>query len=122
MNFDGTNMQELIADIDGTALEVDFETGKVYLAIYASETPLYDFGIYSCNLDGSDLLKIADYGDKATWGVAIDHERDKLFWSFKMSNTGADGKIIRANLDGSGQEEWITGVNPNAMCVAWIKL
>jgi len=122
MNFDGTNMQELIADIDGTALEADFETGKVYLAIYASETPLYDFGIYSCNLDGSDLLKIADYGDKATWGVAIDHERDKLFWSFKMSNTGADGKIIRANLDGSGQEEWITGVNPNAMCVAWIKL
>ena len=122
MNFDGTNMQELIADIDGTALEADFETGKVYLAIYASETPLYDYGIYSCNLDGSGLLKIADYGSKATWGIAIDFERGKLFWSFKMSNTGADGKIIRANLDGSGQEDWVTGVNPNAMCVAWVKL
>jgi PKD repeat protein len=122
MNFDGTNMQESIADIDGTALEADFETGKAYLAIYASETPLYDYGIYSCNLDGSDLLKIADYGDKATWGIAIDQERGKLFWSFKMSNTGADGKIIRANLDGTGQEDWVTGVNPNAMCVAWVKL
>jgi PKD repeat protein len=122
MNFDGTNKQELIADIDGTAFEADFETGKAYLAIYASETPLYDFGIYSCNLDGSDLLKIGDYGDKATWGVAIDLERGKLFWSFKMSNTAADGKIIRANLDGSGQEDWVTEVNPNAMCVAWVKL
>jgi PKD repeat protein len=122
MNIDGTDLVEQILDIDGTALEADFETGKVYLAIYASETPLYDYGIYTCNKDGSDLLKIADYGDKATWGIAIDHERGKLFWSYKMSNTGADGKIIRANLDGSGQEDWITGVNPNAMCVAWVKL
>jgi len=122
VNFDGSNMQELILDIDGTALEADFETGKAYLAIYASETPLYDYGIYSCNIDGSDLLKIADYGSKATWGIAIDKENAKLFWSYKMSNTAADGKIIRANLDGTGQEDWITGVNPNAMTISWIKL
>lgn len=122
MNLDGSDMQEMIPDIDGTALEADFVAGKVYLAIYASDVPLYDYGIYSCNPDGSGLVKIADYGDKATWGIAIDRENGKLFWSYKMSNTNPDGKIIRANLDGTGQEDWVTGINPNAMTVAWVKL
>jgi PKD repeat protein len=123
MNFDGTNLVENILDIDGTAIELDINNGKTIMAIYPADgTPVTDYGIYSCNLDGTGLAKIADYGDKATWGVAIDDERGKLFWSFKMSNTGADGKVIRANLDGTGQEDWVTGVNPNAMCIAWVKL
>jgi hypothetical protein len=123
MNFDGTGVTEHLLDIDGTAIEVDFTNGKTYLAIYPpSGIPMTDYGIFICNLDGSGLAKIADYGAKATWGVAIDHKRGKLFWSVKMSNTGADGKIIRSNLDGTAQEDWVTGVNPNAMCVAWIKL
>lgn len=123
VGIDGTGLTEHIVDIDGTAIEVNFETAKTYMAIYASEgTPVEDFGIYMCNLDGSGISKIGDYGDKATWGVAIDVERGKLFWSYKMSNTGTDGKIIRSNLDGTGQEDWITGINPNAIHVAWIKL
>jgi len=123
MNFDGSDQVENIVDIDGTAIELDITNGKTIMAIYPADgTPVTDYGIYSCNLDGTGLAKIADYGDKATWGVAIDDERGKLFWSFKMSNTGADGKIIRANLDGTDQEDWVTGVGPNAMCVAWIKL
>jgi hypothetical protein len=123
MNFDGTAITENLVDIDGTAIEVDISHAKTYLAIYPpSGLPMTDYGIFMCNLDGSDLAKIADYGTKATWGVAIDQERQKLYWSVKMSNTAADGKIIRANLDGTGQVDWVTGVNPNAMCVAWIKL
>jgi PKD repeat protein len=123
MNLDGTAITEHILDIDGCAIEVDFNAGKTYMAIYPADgTVVTDYGIYTCALDGTGLAKIADYGAKATWGVAIDHERSKLFWSYKMSNTGADGKIIRANLDGTGQEDWVTGVNPNAMCVTWIKL
>jgi PKD repeat protein len=123
MNFDGTGIVENVPDIDGTAIEVDFNTGTTYMAVYPADgTPVTDYGIYSCNLDGSGLAKIADYGDKATWGVAIDDERGKLFWSFKMSNTGTDGKIIRANLNGSDQEDWVTGVNPNAMHIVWIRL
>jgi PKD repeat protein len=123
VNFDGTGLTEHIVDIDGTAIEVNFNTGKTYMAVYASEgTPIPDYGIYMCNLDGTGITKIGDYGDKATWGIAIDYEREKIFWSYKMSNTASDGKIIRANLDGSGQEDWVTGVNPNAMYVVWIKL
>lgn len=122
VNFDGTGLTELIPDIDGTAIEVDFQGGKIYLAAYeAPGTPIPDYGIYKCNLDGTNIIKIGDYGDKAAWGLAIDHQQNKIFWSYKMSNTGADGKIIRANLDGSGQEDWLTDVNPNAITVSWIK-
>ena len=122
LSFDGSAINELIQDVDGTAIEVDLATGKVYFALYASDTPLIEGGIYQSNLDGSGLVKIGDYGAKATWGVAIDSKRSKLFWSFKESNSSPDGKIVRSNLDGSGVEDWVTGVNPNAMSIVWIKL
>jgi len=123
INFDGTGLTEHILDIDGTAIEVDFETGKTYMAIYASDgSPVTENGIFVCNLDGTNLSKIGDYGTKATWGVAIDYTREKLFWSYKISNSNPDGKIIRANLDGTGQEDWVTGVSPHAMQIVWIKL
>ncbi len=33
--------------------------------------------------------------------MAIDYTRSKLFWGYKITNSEPDGKIIRANLDGS---------------------
>jgi len=123
LNFDGTALTEPIPDIDGTAIEVNTETGKVYIAGYASAgTLMPDNAIYMSNLDGTSLSKIGEYGSKATWGIAIDNKRGKLFWGHKMSNSAPDGKIIRANLDGSGQEDWLTGVSPHAMQVVWVKL
>lgn len=119
MNFDGSAITEHIADIDGTALEADFVNGKIYMAIYGPEP---EDGIYMCNLDGTGLTKIGDFGSKATWGIGLDNKNNKLFWSFKISNSDPDGKIIRSNLDGSGQEDWITGVSPHAMQVVFIKL
>ena len=123
VNLDGTGLTEIVPAIDNTALEVDFATGKTYMAVYASTgTLVTENGIYMCNMDGSSLSKIGDYGAKATWGVAIDYTRSKLFWSYKMSNSAPDGKIVRANLDGSGVEDWLTGVSPHAITVVWIKL
>ena len=123
LNFDGTELIEHMLDIDGTAIEVDTETGKVYIAGYASAgTVMPENGIYVSNTDGSQLSKIGEYGSKATWGITIDHKRSKLFWAYKISNSAPDGKIIRSNLDGSDPEDWLTGVSPHAMQVAWIKL
>lgn len=123
VNFDGTGLTEHVLDIDGTAIEVDFETGKVYLAIYGSTpSPVTENGMFSCNLDGSSLTRFGDFGSRATWGITIDHKRDKLFWGYKISNSAPDGKIIRSNLDGSNTEDWVTGVSPHAMQVSWIKL
>jgi len=122
-NFDGSDLKELIPGIDGTALEIDAETAIAYIAPYPVDgSPITDYGIYTCSLDGTNITKIGDFGNKATWGIAIDHERDKLFWSYKISNSDPDGKIIRANLDGSGQEDWLNGISPHAMYIAWVKL
>lgn len=123
VNFDGTGLTQIIPDVDGTALEMDFRNGKAYLVLYGSEgTVAPENGVFMCNLDGSSLTKIGDYGSKATWGIALDEKRNKLFWGHKISNSAPDGKIIRANLDGSAPEDWITGVSPHAMTIVWIKL
>lgn len=122
-DFDGSNMKQPITDVDGTAIEVNPETEKVYIAAYNDYGPtMPELAIYSCNFDGTGVSKIGDCGSKATWGIAIDNKRNKLFWGVKNHNTTANGKIIRSNLDGTGQEDWITNVNPNAMQAVWIKL
>jgi len=123
LNFDGTGLVENIPDIDGTAIEVNVETGKVYIAGYAaSGTVMPENGIYMSNIDGTQLSKIGEYGTKATWGIALDHKRNKLFWGVKNSNSAPDGKIVRSNLDGSGLEDFVTNVSPHAMQVEWVKL
>ena len=129
VNFDGSNMTMITlsgtgtSDVDGTALEMDFTNGKAYLVLYGSTgTVAPENGIFMCNLDGTGLTKIGDYGSKATWGITLDPKRNKLFWGYKISNSAPDGKIIRANLDGSNPEDWLTGVSPHAMQVVWIKL
>lgn len=123
MNFDGSNLTKHIPGIDGLAVEVNLTTGKAYIAGYALDgTVMPNNGIYMCNLDGTQLSKIGDYGSKATWGIAIDEKRGKVFWSVKNDNIKPNGKIIRANLDGSGTQDWITGINPQAMKAVWIKL
>lgn len=122
VNIDGSSINEFINDVDGTAIDVDLKNGKIYLALYPSTTPAIEGGIYMCNLDGSGLSKIGETGSKATWGVAVDNFHGKLYWSYKVSNSAPDGKIVRTNLDGSGLEDWLTGVSPHAMTIAWIKL
>lgn len=119
MNLDGSAITEHILDIDGTALEADLVNGKIYMAIYGPEP---EDGVYMCNLDGSGLTKIGEWGSKACWGIGVDNVNNKLFWSYKVSNSDPDGKIIRSNLDGSAQEDWITGISPHAITVTFIKL
>ena len=111
------------SDVDGTALEMDFRNGKAYLVLYGSTgTVAPENGVYTCNFDGTGFTKIGDYGIKVTWGITLDQTHDKLFWGVKNSNSAPDGKIIRANLDGSNPEDWLTGISPHAMTVAWVNL
>ena len=122
VNFDGSELTNHIPSIDGTAIEVNTETNKVYMTVYDVEgSAITDRGLYICNTDGSGLAKIGAFGSKASWGITIDHERSKLLWGFKNSNSAPDGKIMRSNLDGSGLEDWLTGVSPHGMYIGWVK-
>jgi PKD repeat protein len=123
VKVDGTEMTNLVPDVDGTAIELDLENAKMYSTVYAlagSQFP--ENGLYMMNLDGSAVTKIGEFGAKATWGISLDPKNDFLYWSYKISNSDPDGKIIRANLDGSGQTDWLTGVSPHAMIICDIKL
>ncbi|NCC72512.1 MAG: PKD domain-containing protein [Sphingobacteriia bacterium] len=123
VNIDGTGFTEVVPDVDVTAMDADFSNETLFLAGYASEgTLIEDYGIYSCKLDGSNLVKIGEYGLKATWGVTIDPKRDKLYWAFKNSNSSPDGKIVRSNFDGTGMEDVVNDTNPVAMSIGWVKL
>ena len=123
VNFDGSGLTNHIPNIDATAIEVNTETNKVYMTVYdVAGSAITDRGLYICNTDGSGLAKIGDFGSKASWGITIDHKRSKLLWGFKNSNSAPDGKIMRSNLDGSGLEDWLTGVSPHAMFIGWVKL
>lgn len=123
VNLDGTGLTKLVDGVDGTALDLDTEGGKMYATLYALDgTPFTEDGLYRMNLDGSSPAKIGDFGAKATWGVAFDRKTGFLYWSYKVSNSNPDGKIIRANADGSGQVDWITDVSPHAMVITDMKL
>lgn len=123
VGFDGTGMTEHILDIDGTAIEVDFEAGKTYMAVYGvAGTAITENGMYMCNLDGTGLSKFGEFGSKATWGIAMDKEGGKIYWGYKISNSAPDGKIVCANLDGSDPVDFMTEVSPHAMQIVWIKL
>lgn len=123
VNFDKTGFTEIIPDVDVTAIDADFGSGTLFLAGYASEgTLIEDFGIYTCKLDGTNLVKIGDYGLKATWGVTVDTKRSKVYWAIKNSNNDPDGKIVRSNYDGTGLEDVVIDTNPVAMTIGWVKL
>lgn len=106
VNFEGTTFTELVPETNGGAIALDVENNKMYYADM-------DKGICMANLDGSNEVVIApEMTDIYCWGMAIDHDAGKIYWSNKTN-----GVIIRANLDGSEKEEFITDCNPYAIAI-----
>jgi len=104
VNFDGSGITELVPGTNGGAMALDVENNKMYYADY-------DKGICMANLDGSNEVVIAaEMKDIFCWGMAIDLDAGKIYWSDKTNK-----KIVRANLDGSEKEDFVTDVNPHAM-------
>lgn len=106
VNFDGSHISELVGGTNGGAMALDVANNKMYYADY-------DKGICMSNIDGSDEIIIAaEMKDVFCWGMAIDHDAGKIYWSNKTN-----GIIIRANLDGTEKEEFVSGVNPYALAL-----
>jgi hypothetical protein len=106
VDFNGSNFTELVSGTNGGAMDIDVENNKVYYADM-------DKGICMANLDGSDETIIApEMADIYCWGLAIDHDAGKIYWSDKTN-----GNIMRSNLDGSEKEIFISGCNPYAIAI-----
>lgn len=104
VNLDGSGMIELVSGTDGGGLAIDFVNGKMYYADYLK-------GICMADLDGNNEVIIAgDMISNFAWGMEVDVENGKVYWGDR-----ANDRLVRANLDGSGQEDFITGVDPDAM-------
>ena len=59
--------------------------------------------IQRANLDGSDVQDLVTQGLRYPYGIALDVEGGKMYWT----DLGTD-KIQRANLDGSNIEDLVT--------------
>lgn len=106
MNPDGSGLQEVLAGVDAGAIALDLLNGRMYYADWIG-------GVFSANLDGTDVLNIyPDLDGIFVWGIAVNPEEGKVYVSDKTNL-----KIIRMNLDGSGSEDWISGVEPYAMFI-----
>jgi len=64
-----------------------------------------------CQPDGSELELLLAFDIRHyPRGLAIDPVGGKLYWSSSHGTQASDGKIRRANLDGSGLEDLVTGM------------
>jgi len=123
VNPDGTGLTTHIPDIDGVALELNPGLQKMYFIAYGvAGSSLTEDGVYLSDMNGSGISKIGVFGTKASWGIAQNPDNNSIYWGYRISNTAADGKIIRASADGSGPTDWLTGINPCAITIAKVKL
>ncbi len=100
VNDDGTAAEQVVGDtfFSGENLVVDGANGKMY---WIGES---QGSIHSANLDGSDMAEIVTSPDIET--ISIDPSGGKIYW---YSDTPGDLRISRANLDGTGTENVVTG-------------
>jgi sugar lactone lactonase YvrE len=107
-NLDGSEMELLVPDMDAGGIAIDLEHGKMYFSDWFN-------GLYMSNLDGSNLTVInGDLGGETTfvWGMALDEDAGYLYVSDKITEV-----ILRSQLDGSGSENWVSGIYPHAMAI-----
>ena len=105
-NLDGSDVEVIVSAGIYTPyyLEIDSQAGHLYWTDY------YLANIRRSNLDGSDAVVLVDTWPANPVGIALDPAGGKLYWSL------IDGEIQRANLDGSGIEDVVTGL-PKAWAV-----
>ena len=110
-NLDGSNVEDLVTrGLDApVGLALDIAGGKMYW------TDLGTSKIQRANLDGSNVEDLVTRGLDTPAGLALDIASGKMYWTHNGWNSATreltNGKIQRANLDGSDVEDLITGLH-----------
>jgi hypothetical protein len=88
-----------------TYLAFDPVDQKLYYTVAGNVSRLY-----RSELDGTEAqLVLSLESGRMPFGLAIDPLGRKIYWSSFLPRTWSDAKIQRANLDGSGLEDLVTG-------------
>ena len=111
-NLDGTNIENLVAFDDGSSgITLDVAAGKMYWT-HAASSHVVDGLIRKANLDGTQVETLVNLGPLLPLGIAVDTQNAKVYWTEVR-----DDKIQRANLDGSGVQDVVTGVRSAGIAV-----
>lgn len=88
-------------------MDADLEAGTIYWTEHNSQW------IHRANLDGSDTVEVLQT-DHTPVGLALDVGRGKMYWGENwVDGDGVlRGSMNRANLDGSGVEQFISDIVP----------
>ena len=103
-NFDGSQREDQLVNLDPVGLALDVSTGKMYW------TEVEANKIQRANLDGSKIEDLVTIGLSDPSGLALDVGAGKMYWTERGSD-----KIQRANIDGTEIENLIiTGLSDPA--------
>ena len=116
-NLDGSNIETLVTGLDSRPkrLALDVGEGKVYWSktdVFGNDTRSE---IQRVNLDGSNIetlvtTKVSASNNLDISSIFLDLTGGKIYWTVFNWNRSKEGKIQRANLDGSNIETLVTGL------------
>ena len=110
-NLDGSNIENLVTQGIRApwGIALDVAGGKMYWTDWGTEK------IQRANLDGSNVQDLITRGLDSPFGIALDIASGKMYWSHMVWNSATErltnGKIQRANLNGSNVQDLITGLD-----------
>jgi hypothetical protein len=106
MNLDGTGLEDVLTGVQAVAIAVDRYGSKIYF------TTEDDWSVKRANLDGTSVETLHTSATGTPHGIALDTKNGKVY--FTDSHTTV-AKIQRMNLDGTGLEDVLTGVQAVAI-------
>jgi PKD repeat protein len=108
ISLDGSGKTQLLSAPEGGSTLV--VGNKLFFDYWVASG---DIHIKSSDLDGSNMGTITTGISKVVFGLAHEATTNKIYWGDR-----SNGKIMRANLDGSGVETWYSasGSSPRGIC------
>ena len=119
-NLDGSDIEDLVIGVQGVKNPGDIALDLTNRKMYWTDA---DAGkIRRANLDGSNVEDLITTGLDSPIGIALDIEVGKMYWTHgewdEDTETRTNGKIQRANLDGSNVQDLVTTGVDNPISIA----
>jgi hypothetical protein len=107
INLDGSGQTELITTASGGSTLV--VNNRLFFDYYVESGNIH---LKSSNLDGTGMSTIATGISRLVFALGYEPTSNKIYWGDRTA-----GKILRANLDGTGIETWYTkaGSSPRGL-------